>query len=194
MSNDRADHYINGVFFETLQLPKLRDRNELAVDVKSVESLALCPARHVSMKTFARFHQWRQDLQSRKLSGFRSRFDPFHNGSCTLFFHSQITVRAKLRSCFCKQKAKKMINLGDRRHRRFASAACDSLLNGDGWRQSADQIDIWFFELLDELPRIRRHTVEKPALALGKQDVERNGRFTGAAQAGDNHELFPGNF
>jgi hypothetical protein len=45
-----------------------------------------------------------------------------------------------------------------------------------------DQINIWFFELLHELPRIRRHAVEKPALSLGEQDVERDRRFAGAAQ------------
>src|SRR5262249_44177217 len=69
-----------------------------------------------------------------------------------------------------------------------------TLLDSDGRRQSADQIDIWFFELFHKLPRIWRHAVEKTALSLGKQDVERDRRFARAAQSGDDHELFPRNF
>src|SRR6476646_7621130 len=87
-----------------------------------------------------------------------------------------------------------MVNLCNRRDGRFASATSYSLLDGDGRRQSDHQIDIWFFELLHELPRIRRHAVEKPALSLGEQDVEGDRRFTGAAQSGDDHQLFPRDF
>ena len=53
---DHAHNDVNGVFLETLQLPKLRDLNEFSVNVKSVESMALRPARHIGVKTFARFH------------------------------------------------------------------------------------------------------------------------------------------
>ena len=74
-----------------------------------------------------------------------------------------------------------MVNLGDRRDGRFASAARDSLLNRHAGRQSAHQIHIRFFKLLDELPRIRRHAVEKAPLAFGKQDVERECRFSRSA-------------
>ena len=162
---DHAHHHVNGVLFETLQFPKLRDRNELSIHIKSVESLAFRPACHVGVKTFASFHQRREHLQR---TAFRSRLELFHNGSRTLFFHRQIAVRTKLRSGFCEQEAKEMVNLRNRRDRRFASATSHTLLDGDGRGQSADQIDIWFFELLHELPRIRRHAVEKPALSLGE--------------------------
>src|SRR5882757_5555203 len=87
-----------------------------------------------------------------------------------------------------------MVNLGNRRDGRFASATSHTLLDGDSWRQAADQINIWFFELFHELPRVWRHAVEKPALSLGEQDVERHRRFAGAAQAGDHHELLPWDF
>jgi hypothetical protein len=96
---DHAYHHVNGVFLETLQFPELLDRNELSVHVKSVESLAFRPARHVGVKTFTRFHQRRED---RQWTAFRSRLDLFHNGCGTLFFHRQITVGTKLRSGFCE--------------------------------------------------------------------------------------------
>ena len=91
---------------------------------------------------------------------------------------------------FREQQPKKMINFGHRCDGRFAAAARHPLFNRHSRRQSADQIDIGLFELLDELPRIRRHAVEKPALSFGKQDVERERGFAGAAQASDHYELF----
>ena len=164
---------------------------ELSVDVKRVESLALRPARDIGVKTFARFHQRREHLER---PAFRRRLDLFHDRGHTLFFHRQIAVRTKLRSGFREKQPKKMINLRDRRDGRFAAAARDALLDRDARRQAADQIDIRFFELLDELPRIRRHAVEKPALSFGEQDVERERRFAGAAQPGDDDHLVARDF
>ena len=109
---DCADHDINGVFLETLKLPKLRQGNERAINVKRIEALALGPARNVAMKAFARFDQRRQHLERAAL---RRRFDLLHNCSDALFFHGQIALRAKLRSRFGEEQPEKMINF---RHRR----------------------------------------------------------------------------
>src|SRR5262249_52535325 len=147
------------------------DRNELSIDVESVESLAFRPARHVGVKTFASFHQRREHPHR---TAFRSRLDLFLDGSLILLFHGQITVGTELCSGFCEQESQEMINLRNRRDSRFASATRYTLLDRNGRGQSAHQINIWFFELLHELPRIRRHAVEKPALSFGEQDVERD--------------------
>src|SRR5262245_49355771 len=73
---DHAHYRVNGVFFEALQFPKMRDRNELPIDVKRVESLAFRPACHVCVKTFASFDQWREHLQ---WTAFRRGVDLFHD-------------------------------------------------------------------------------------------------------------------
>ncbi len=82
-----------------------------------------------------------------------------------------------------------MINLRDGGDGRFSAAARDALLDGDGGRQAGDQIHVGLFELLDELPRVRRHAVEEPALAFGEEDIERERRFARAAEAGDDDHL-----
>src|SRR6266567_2327279 len=82
-----------------------------------------------------------------------------------------------------------MINFGHCRDGRFATAARNALLDRDARGQTLDEIDIGFFELFDELPRVRRHTVEKSSLSFRKQNVERKSRFARAAQAGDDHHL-----
>src|SRR5207302_9476635 len=65
----------------------------------------------------------------------------------------------------------------------------DALLDRHAWRQTGDKIDIRLLQLLDELPRIRRHTVEKSSLSFREQNIERECRFSRAAQTGDHNHL-----
>src|SRR5689334_16981308 len=58
---NRADHDIDGMLFEALEFAKVRNRNQPAVDEQSFETLSLGPARHLGMKTFARFNQGSED-------------------------------------------------------------------------------------------------------------------------------------
>src|SRR5262249_33005481 len=94
---DHAYDRVDGVFFETLQFSKVRDRNELSIDIKSVESLAFRPARDIGVKTFARFYKRRENLQR---AAFRSRLDLFHYCLHALPCDRQITVRTELLSGF----------------------------------------------------------------------------------------------
>ncbi len=187
---DCADNDIDSVFLETLELPKLRQGNERSIDIKRVETLTLCPARNVAVKTFARFHQRREHIERAAL---RRRFDLLHNRGDTLFFDRQIALRAKLRSRFREEQPEKMINFRHRRNGRFSAAASDALLNRDARRQTGDKIDIGLFELLDKLPGIRRHAVEETSLSFRKQNVERERRLPRAAQAGDDDHLIARN-
>ena len=82
-----------------------------------------------------------------------------------------------------------MVNFRDRGDGRFAATARDALLDRDGRRQAFDQVDIGLFQLLHELPRVGRHAVEKTALAFREEEVEGEGRFARAAQAGDHDHL-----
>ena len=114
------------------------------------------------------------------LSGaaFRRGFDLLHDRGEALFLDRQIAIRAKLRARFGEEQTEEMVNLRDRRDGRFAAAARDALLDRHARRHAFDEIDIRFFELLDELPRVGRHAVEETALPFGEQNVERDGRFS----------------
>ena len=87
------------------------------------------------------------------------------------------------------EQAEEVVDLGDRGHGRLAAAAGNALLDGDGRRQPGDAVDVRALHLLDELPGVGGHAVEEPPLALGEQDVEGEGGFAGAGQAGDDDEL-----
>ena len=56
-------------------------------------------------------------------------------------------------------------------------------------RQPGDQVHVRLFQLLDELPRIGRHAVEKTALAFREEHIESERRFARAAQTGDDDHL-----
>ena len=138
------------------------------------------------MKALARFHQRREDLER---AAFRCGFHLFHDRGEALLLDRQIALRAKLRARFRKEQPEKMINFRDRRDGGFPAAARDALLDRHARRDAFDEIDVRLLQLLDELPRIGRHAVEETALPFGKKNVEREGRFPRAAQAGDDDHL-----
>src|SRR5262249_36169653 len=88
-----------------------------------------------------------------------------------------------------KKEANEMINLGHGGDRAFAATARVALFDADGWRQARDQVHIGPSHLLDELARVRAHGIEEPALAFGKNNVEREGAFARTAHAGNDHEF-----
>jgi hypothetical protein len=80
-------------------------------------------------------------------------------------------------------------DLRDRRDRGFAGAARHPLLDRDRGRNSGEPVDGGAGQLLNELPRVRRHRLHEPPLALGKNDVEGERRLPRAGDAGDDVEL-----
>ena len=90
---------------------------------------------------------------------------------------------------FGVEQADEVIDFGDGGDGGFAAAAGDALLDGDGGGQAGDVVDFGFFHLLGELPGVGGHGVEEAALAFGEEDVEGEGGFAGAGEAGDDDEL-----
>jgi hypothetical protein len=179
------------MLFEPLQFSKMRDRNQFPVYIQRIESLAFRPPRDFGMKTFSSLDQRCKHSHG---ATFRCGFNLFGNGGEAFFLDGQIAVRAELRSGFGEKQAEKMINLRHCRDCRFSSAACNPLLDRYTGRQSADQIDIGLFKLLDELPRIRRHAVEKPSLSLCEENIKCERGFAGTTQTGNDHHLLPRDF
>ena len=138
---DHANDDVDGVFFKAFEFSKVCNRNKRSVDIKRVETLPFRPARDIGVKTFTRFHEWRENLER---PAFRRRFNLFHDCRDALFFDRQIAIGTELRSRFCKQEPQEMINFRDGRDRRFPSAARHALLDRHARRQTLDQIDIGF--------------------------------------------------
>ena len=63
------------------------------------------------------------------------------------------------------------------------------LLDGDGRRQTVDQIDVRLLHLLEELPGVGGQRLDVAALPLGVNGVEGERRLARTRQAGDDHQL-----
>jgi ATP/maltotriose-dependent transcriptional regulator MalT len=87
------------------------------------------------------------------------------------------------------EEAQVLGDLGDGGDRRFAGAARHALFDGHGRRNAAHAVKGGPGQLLHELPRVGRHRLHEAPLALGKHDVEGEGRFARAGYTGDDVEL-----
>ena len=81
-----------------------------------------------------------------------------------------------------------VVDLGDRAHRRAGVAAGGLLVDGDGRRQSLDEVDVGLVHLPQELPGVRRQRLDVPALAFGVDGVEGERRLARPRQAGEDDE------
>ena len=87
------------------------------------------------------------------------------------------------------EEAEVLGHLGDGGDRRFARAAGDALLDGDGGRDARQPVKGRARELLDELPRVGRHRLHETALPLGEHNVEGQRGLARAGHAGDDRQL-----
>ncbi len=65
-----------------------------------------------------------------------------------------------------------MVNLSYGGYRALAAPAAGALLDADGRRYPGDEVHVGAGELLDELPRVHIHRIQKPALPFGKEEIE----------------------
>ena len=58
-----ADDDVDRVLFEALELPKMRNRDQLSINIKSIEPLMLSPMRHIRVKTFTGLDERREHFE-----------------------------------------------------------------------------------------------------------------------------------
>ena len=57
------------------------------------------------------------------------------------------------------------------------------LLDGDGWSEAVDEVNVWFFNTFQELAGVGAERFDVAALALGVDGVEGEGTLAGAGDA-----------
>ena len=92
-----------------------------------------------------------------------------------------------------KENPQIIVNFSGGRDCRSWIGAGAALLDGNRRRQALDKIDIWFFHLSEELPRISRKAFDISALPFGIKSVEGQRGFPRATQSGDDDQLLPWN-
>ena len=90
------------------------------------------------------------------------------------------------------QQAQVVVELGDGGHGGVPASLAEALLDGHGGRYACQYVDVGPGHDLHELPRVGGEAVDVAPLAVRVDDVEGQGRFPGAAEAGHHHQPVPG--
>src|SRR5437867_7373336 len=93
-----------------------------------------------------------------------------------------------------KEDPKIIINFSRGRDGRSRICARTTLLDGDRWRKSLDEIDVWLFHSIEKLPSISREAFDVAALAFGIKRVEGQRGFPRTTQTGNDNQFSPWNF
>ena len=178
------------MFLKAFERQEVRDFHDPAIHQKGGETMIPSPAGHIGMVSFAATDKRSKELH-RGIHAHGLQLSR-HRGKGT-FLNCDMAFRTVLGAEFGKKEPEELMDLGDGGNRGFSTTSGDALLDGDTGRKALNPIDIGFFKLIDKLPGVRGHAVEKAALSLGKKNVESQGRFTTAAQARDHDQLVTGN-
>ena len=177
-----ADEDFDGVLDEPFELHRGVHFPQFTVHEQRGELMALGPFCDIGVKAFARFHEGGEKAE---LPAFAKCFDFAGDGVGRLFFDRAVAVGAVLRAEFGKQEPQEMIDFGDGGDGAFSPAASDALLDGNARRKSGDEVNVWLLELLHKLSRVRRHDIQEPPLAFGKENVEGECAFARTGKACD---------
>src|ERR1043166_3228239 len=154
-------------------------------------AVAAGPGGDVGVKAFAVAHHGCEEEKIAALFGF----PPQAGGQpvASLRFDGELAVGAIGSAEAREEQAKEMMDFRDCGHGAFAAATSGALLDADRGGETGNELDVGPCELLNELAGVSVHRVKEPSLALGEEEVERQGAFAGATHPGDHHEPIPWN-
>ena len=101
-------------------------------------------------------------------------------------------VRAVLHADAGVQQAQVVVDLGDGADGGARVAAGALLIDGDGRRETLDDVDVGLVHLAEELAGVRRERLDVATLALGVDGVEREAALARTGQAGEHDEPVAG--
>ncbi len=163
--------------------------NQLAIHTKTHKALGDVARQQVGHRAVEGVMHWGQHQQS-------LAFGPAQHGVHHLGHgvggQRLAVVGAMRRACARHEQAQVVVNFGDGAHRGAGVVVGGLLLNGNGGRQTFDQVDIGFVEAIQKLARVGRQAFHVSALALGIQGVEGQRRLARPRQTGDDHQLVAG--
>ena len=163
-------------------------RHHLAVDPGPREALALQLAEQVGVLPLAAPDDRREHLEAGALGQLEQPVDDLLRGLPRDRLAAHRAVRAAGAG---PEQAQVVVDLGDRADGRARVAVRRLLVDRDRRRQALDEVDVGLVHLAEELPGVRRQRLDVPALALGEDRVERQGRLARAGQAGEDDQGVP---
>ena len=160
--------------------------DQLAVNARPHKSLARQPLEHVAKFSFLILDHRREQHHARPRG---QRQDFVHDVARRLLRDRLPADRAMRQSEMREQQPQVIVNLRRRRDDRPRVRPRPALLDRNRRRQPLDVIHLGLLQLIQKLPRVRGQRLDILALSLGENRVERERRFSRAAQPRHHHQL-----
>src|SRR5262249_8123390 len=161
-----ASDYLHVVLAESIEPERFGGRKHFSIGANFLVAVLRRPLGDVTVKTFAVADHRRKQQQIAALLQFT--LQPSADFITSLPFGRHLAVGTELRPEPREKQAEEVVNLGDGRHGALAAAAGVALLDAHRGRDAGDEVRVRPRKLLDELPRVNVHRIEKASLAFGE--------------------------
>ena len=188
LDRDPVDDDVDIVLFLLLELRWLAQLDPLPVHHRPGIALRGEVLEEIDELALARADDGREYLEPRALLHFENLVDDLLR---SLAGNNLPTRRTMRRPCACIQQTEVVVHLGNRADCGPRVAVGRLLVDGHRRRQSLDEVHVRLVHLAEEHAGISGQRLDIPALPLGEDRVEGEGRFSGAGQSREHHERVP---
>ena len=182
-------HDLDGVPLLLVQVECLGEVVDLAVDADPDEAGLARLLEDLFVFALAATHHGRHDLDAAALGQVQDGVDDLLDG---LPLDGAAAFVAVGRPDTGEEQAEVVVYLGDRADGGARVVRDASLVDGDGWGEALDMVDVGLVHTAEELPGVGREGLDVAALALGVDGVEGQGALARARNAGNDHQLVAG--
>ena len=178
--DEAVDDRLDGVLLLLLQLRRVGQRVDHAVDPDPGEALDLQVGEQVDVLALALADDRREHLEPGALGHLEDAVDDL----LRRLLGDQLAADRAVRLADARvEQAQVVVDLGDRADRRPRVLRRRLLVDRHRRRQALDEVDVGLVHLAQELPGIGRQRFDVAALALGEDRVEGQARLARARTA-----------
>src|SRR5882762_8344930 len=164
-------------------------RSRMTLSTRAREAALARVGQHFLVLALALLDQRREQRQPRPLRQLGQLLGDLLRA---LLAHAPAADGAVLLADRRVEDAQVVVDLGDGAHGGPRVVGRRLLLDGDGGRQSADDVVVRLLHLAEELPGVGGERLHVPPLAFRVQGVERERALPAAGNAGEHHQLLLG--
>ena len=184
-----VDDHLDVVLLVLLQLGRVGQRDDRAVDPGPGVALGLQLAEQLGVLALATADHRREDLEPVALGQLEDAVDDLLRGLAGDVATALGAVRVTDAGV---EQPQVVVDLGDGADGGPRVAVGRLLVDRDGRRQALDEVDVGLVHLAQELPGVGGQRLDVAALALGEDRVEGQARLAGPGQPGEHDQSVAG--